>query len=84
LVYFIFGKIFYAVAKFDPIDLEDLNAGALSVSSKGATLASIMYLVQSLFVMQSQINTGSLTSFDQAPFDVIQQYEMENNRLNLE
>jgi hypothetical protein len=60
------------VAKFEPIDLDDLNAGALSVSSKGATLASVMYLMQSLLTMQSQINAGSLTSFDQSTFDVIQ------------
>jgi hypothetical protein len=47
-MYYIFGKIFYTLAKFDPIDLEDLEQGSLSVDTgvAGASLASIMYLTQ--------------------------------------
>lgn len=30
-MYYIFGKIFYNLAKFEPIDLEDLEQGSLYV-----------------------------------------------------
>lgn len=48
LMYYIFGKIFYNLAKFDPIDLEDINSASfnsLSVESEGTSLGDIMYLL---------------------------------------
>ena len=46
LMYYIFGKIFYNLAKFEPIDLEDLEQASFyvnSIYSGEATWDSIIY-----------------------------------------
>jgi hypothetical protein len=45
-MYYIFGKIFYNLAKFEPIDLEDLEQASLYVNSyfsEEATWESVFY-----------------------------------------
>ena len=45
-MYYIFGKIFYNLAKFEPIDLEDLEQASFyvnSIYSGEATWDSIIY-----------------------------------------
>ena len=52
LMYYIFGKIFYNLAKFEPIDLEDLEEASFYVSKDNthATWESVLGLTQQLLM----------------------------------
>ena len=80
-MYYIFGKIFYNLAKFEPIDLEDLESASLYVQDANghATWGSVLQLTQQIFMTEAQILAGEY-DLDQPSFDVIAEYEEYNHQ----
>jgi len=52
LMYYIFGKIFYTLAKFEPIDLEDIEQASLYANEEDthATWGSVIGMTQQLMM----------------------------------
>jgi hypothetical protein len=51
-MYYIFGKIFYTLAKFEPIDLEDIEQASLYANEEDthATWGSVIGMTQQLMM----------------------------------